>query len=69
MTYGLIMFLIILCGIYILAMTALKWLKIAQILKQICRHLIVIVFNLQKKPYTDDEIEKELEELMSSFGA
>ena len=69
MTYGLILFLITLCGLYILGMTALKWLKTAQILKQICRDLIVIVFCLEKKPYTDDEIEEKLEELMSGFGA
>lgn len=67
-TYALVMFLATLCGIFLLARIALKWLRVAQVLKQVCRHLIVINFRLQKKPYTIEEVEEALEKLMAEFS-
>lgn len=66
-TSAAIWFLLTVIGIVIMARIALKWLRIAQILKQICRGLIVINFRLQKKVLTDEEIDAELERLMEEF--
>lgn len=58
--YSLVLMILTLLGIFILAHLALKYLRISEVLKQICRTLIVINFRLQGKIPTQEEIDEAL---------
>ena len=66
-TYTTVLFLLTVLVIFILAHMALKHLRTSQILKQICKGLIVINFRLRGKALTDEEVEEELAKLMEEF--
>lgn len=55
-TYTTILFLLTIIGIFALARIALKYLRISHILRQICRHLIVINFRLRKKALRREQL-------------
>lgn len=59
-TYSLVlMFLTLLC-IYILAHLALKHLRISDLLRQICKNLIVSKYRAMGKEPTEEEVEDHL---------
>lgn len=62
-----ILLLLALLGFFILAHLALKHLRISEILRQVCKGLIVTNFRLRGKALTDEEVEEEPAKLMEEF--
>ena len=59
-TYAIILLLLTLLGIFALAHLALKHLRTAVLLRQICKHLIVSKYRMQGHQPTDEEVEDHL---------
>lgn len=65
--YSVILMILTLLGIFILAHYALKYLRIADVLKQICRTLIVINFRLRGKAPTEEEVTEALNQMIDDL--
>lgn len=66
-TYTVVLMILTLLGIFILAHLALKYLRVSDVLRQICRDLIVINFCLRGKNPTDEEVEEALNQMLEDI--
>lgn len=65
--YSLVLMILTLLGIVILAHLALKYLRIAEVLKQLCRTLIVINFRLREQSPTEEEVNEALGQMIDDL--
>lgn len=65
--YSLVLMILTLLGIVILAHLALKHLRIAEVLKQLCRTLIVINFRLRGQSPTEEEVNEALGQMIDDL--
>ena len=65
--YSLVLMILTLLGIFILAHLALKYLRITEVLKQLCRTLIVINFRLRGQSPTEEEVNEALGQMIDDL--
>ena len=65
--YSLVLMILTLLGIVILAHLALKYLRSAEVLKQLCRTLIVINLRLRGQSPTEEEVNESLGQMIDDL--